>query len=199
MSSRNPTDWMWAQACELIEQAERMHRQFFHLAASERAQASWEPPVDVFEDEHEIVLRTVESKTGLASTHHVARATLDAGEYHRLAGVHRELAALAGTPPFRIRLGETVKDATTFEDLREAILAISQKGIDYYRFKGLGEMDAEELRETTMDPATRTLVQVTMEDASAADKVFSMLMGDQVEPRRAFIEENARLVTNLDV
>ena len=60
-------------------------------------------------------------------------------------------------------------------------------------------MDPEELRETTMDPATRTLVQVTMEDASAADRVFSMLMGDQVEPRRQFIEENARLVTNLDV
>ena len=56
MSSRSPTDWMWAQACELIEQAERMHRQFFRLAASERAQASWEPPVDVFEDEHEIVI-----------------------------------------------------------------------------------------------------------------------------------------------
>jgi DNA gyrase subunit B len=153
----------------------------------------------VSEDELEIVLRTVEAKTGLASTHHVARTTLDAGEYHRLAGVHRELAALAGTPPFQVRLGETVKDATTFEELRAAILAVSQKGIDYYRFKGLGEMDAEELRETTMDPATRTLVQVTMEDASAADKVFSMLMGDQVEPRRAFIEENARLVTNLDV
>ena len=60
-------------------------------------------------------------------------------------------------------------------------------------------MDAEELRETTMDPATRTLVQVTMDDAASADRVFSMLMGDQVEPRRAFIEENARLVTNLDI
>ena len=56
MASRNPTDWMWAQACELIEQAERMHRQFFRLTASERAQASWEPPADVFEDEHEIVI-----------------------------------------------------------------------------------------------------------------------------------------------
>ncbi len=75
------------------------------------------------------------------------------------------------------------------------MLAIAQKGIDYYRFKGLGEMDAEELRETTMDPETRTLVQVTMEDAASADLVFSMLMGDQVEPRRAFIEENARLAT----
>jgi DNA gyrase subunit B len=60
-------------------------------------------------------------------------------------------------------------------------------------------MDADELRDTTMDPASRTLVQVTMEDAASADHVFSMLMGDQVEPRRAFIEENARLVTNLDV
>jgi DNA gyrase subunit B len=151
------------------------------------------------EDEHELVLRTVEAKTGLARTHRVQRATLEAGEYHRLADVHGELAELAGTPPFQVRLGEAVRQAATFEELRETVLAISQRGIDYYRFKGLGEMDAEELRETTMDPATRTLVQVTMEDASAADKVFSMLMGDQVEPRRAFIEENARLVTNLDI
>jgi len=56
MSSRNPTDWMWAQACELIEQAERMHRQFFRLTASERTEAVWEPPVDVFEDEREVVI-----------------------------------------------------------------------------------------------------------------------------------------------
>ena len=56
MSSRNPTDWMWAQACELIEQAERMHRQFFRLTTSERTEAVWEPPVDVFEDEREVVI-----------------------------------------------------------------------------------------------------------------------------------------------
>ena len=145
------------------------------------------------------MIRTIEAKTGLATTHHVPRATLEAHEYHRLADVHRELVALTGTPPFTVKLGETTKDAPTFEELRAAILAVAQRGIDYYRFKGLGEMDAEELRETTMDPATRTLVQVTMEDAASADRVFSMLMGDQVEPRRAFIEENARLVTNLDI
>ena len=152
----------------------------------------------VAENDEEIVIRTIEAKSGLASTHHVRRATLDANEYRRLADVHRELAELAGTPPFQVRLGETTRDAPTFDELRQAILEVSQKGIEYYRFKGLGEMDAEELRETTMDPGNRTLVQVTLEDASAADKVFSMLMGDQVEPRRAFIEENA-LAANLDV
>jgi DNA gyrase subunit B len=147
------------------------------------------------ENEHEVVIRTVEAKTGLATTHHVPRATLDAEEYHQLAEVHKDLVELVGTPPFHIALGEHSNDAATFEELREAVLAIAQRGIEYYRFKGLGEMDAHELRETTMDPSSRTLVQVTMEDAASADMVFSMLMGDQVEPRRAFIEENARLAT----
>jgi DNA gyrase subunit B len=153
----------------------------------------------ISEHDDEIVLRTIELRSGLAGTHHVRRAALDANEYHRLADVHADLVALAGTPPFQIRLGDQSREATTFEDLRQTILAVAQKGIDYVRFKGLGEMDADELRDTTMDPASRTLVQVTMEDAASADHVFSMLMGDQVEPRRAFIEENARLVTNLDV
>jgi DNA gyrase subunit B len=151
------------------------------------------------ETAEEIIVRTHEAKSGLATTHHVRRGALEANEYRRLADVHRDLAALTGTPPFTVRLGETAHDAASFEELHEEVLAVAQRGIDYYRFKGLGEMDAEELRETTMDPATRTLVQVTMEDAASADLVFSMLMGDQVEPRRAFIEENARLVTNLDV
>jgi DNA gyrase subunit B len=147
------------------------------------------------ENENEVVIRTVEAKTSLATTHTIPRATLDAEEYHQLAGVHRELVELVGTPPFHVALGENSKDAPTFDELREAVLAIAQRGIEYYRFKGLGEMDAHELRETTMDPSSRTLVQVSMEDAASADMVFSMLMGDQVEPRRAFIEENARLAT----
>ncbi len=146
----------------------------------------------------EIVVRTVEAKTGLATTHHVRRAALEANEYRRLADVHRDLDALTGTPPFTVTLGDNTIDAASFEELHDQVLSLAQKGIDYYRFKGLGEMDADELRETTMDPATRTLVQVTMEDAASADLVFSMLMGDQVEPRRAFIEENA-LAANLDV
>ena len=147
----------------------------------------------------ELVVRTIESRTGLATTHHLRHSALEAGEYRRLAGVHHDLVELVGTPTFTVGLGDATTEANTFEELHDAILAIAQKGIEYYRFKGLGEMDADELRETTMDPATRTLVRVTMEDAASADLVFSMLMGDQVEPRRAFIEENARLVTNLDV
>jgi DNA gyrase subunit B len=143
----------------------------------------------------EVVIKTLEAKTGLATTHHVRRSALEASEYRRLTDVHRDLDALIGTPPFTVRLGDSTTDAAGFEELHAAVLTVAQKGIDYYRFKGLGEMDADELRETTMDPETRTLVQVTMEDAASADLVFAMLMGDQVEPRRAFIEDNARLAT----
>ena len=153
----------------------------------------------ISETPDEIVVRTIEASTGLASTHHVGRGVLDATEYHRLTEVHSEIAEIVGTPPFTVKLGDQTSTAQTFDELRGAILEVAQKGVDYVRFKGLGEMDPEELRETTMDPATRTLVQVTVEDAAAADRVFSMLMGDQVEPRRVFIEENARLVSNLDV
>ncbi len=182
----------------LEERVESVNELLKHIAGSGRNGDGFVAEL-VSHDDDEVVVRLVESKTGLASTHHIRRATLDATEYRRLADVHRELESLAGAPPFQVRLGEGRTEAASFEDLRDAVLGVAQKGIDYYRFKGLGEMDPDELRDTTMDPATRTLVQVTMEDAAAADKVFAMLMGDQVEPRRAFIEDNARLVSNLDV
>jgi DNA gyrase subunit B len=106
---------------------------------------------------------------------------------------------LAGTPAFEVRLGDARESAPSFEALRSAVMTVAQKGVKLQRFKGLGEMNAEQLAETTMDPASRTLAQVTLEDAAAADRTFSMLMGDQVEPRRLFIEDNARAVANLDV
>jgi DNA gyrase subunit B len=153
----------------------------------------------VSENLTEIVVRAIESKTGLARTHRLRPSLLDANEYRQLLRVHEQLVATAGTPPFSIKLGDHGAEALTFGALREQVLELARRGVEVNRFKGLGEMDASQLRETTMDPSRRTLVRVSVEDAAQADKVFSMLMGDQVEPRRQFIEENARLVSNLDV
>jgi len=122
----------------------------------------------------------------------------EANEYRQLSRVHAELVKLAGVPPFTVKLGDETADAPEFETLRRAVLEVAAKGVKMQRFKGLGEMNAEQLRATTMDPTTRTLAQVTMDDAAAADRLFTMLMGDKVEPRREFIEENARVAT-LDV
>jgi DNA gyrase subunit B len=151
------------------------------------------------EDGEELVVKAVERKSGLARTHRIKRSLLEANEYRQFLRVHQTLAELAGTPPFTVKLGDNDAEALSFEELRRCVLQVAQKGAKLQRFKGLGEMNADQLAETTMDPASRTLAQVTMEDASAADRLFSMLMGDLVEPRRAFIEENAKLVTNLDI
>jgi DNA gyrase subunit B len=102
-------------------------------------------------------------------------------------------------PRYVLRRGD---NAIPMEDLRAlppAIRAAGEKGLTITRFKGLGEMNAEELRETTLDPANRTLIQVSMRDASAADDMFRVLMGDKVEPRREFIEKHALEVRNLDI
>jgi DNA gyrase subunit B len=153
----------------------------------------------VGEDPLEIRVKAVEAATGFARTHRIKRALFDSQEYRQLARVHAQLVELAGTPTFDVRLGDARESALTFEALRAAVMTVAQKGIKLQRFKGLGEMNADQLGETTMAPSTRTLAQVTLEDAFAADRIFSMLMGDQVEPRRAFIEDNARAVANLDV
>ena len=147
----------------------------------------------------ELRVRVTETMTGFARTHRLRPALFESGDYQQLVGRYAALAELAGQPPFTIALADTVLSARTFDELRLAVLTLSQKGVDLNRFKGLGEMNADQLAETTMDPAHRTLAQVTIDNAIEADLVFSMLMGDQVEPRRQFIERNARLVTNLDV
>ena len=153
----------------------------------------------VSEDPMQIVARVIERRTGTATTYRLARSMFDASEYAGLVKVHGELVALAGTPPFDVVLGKRDAQALSFEDLRRRVLEVARDGVPLQRFKGLGEMNAEQLADTTMDPEQRTLQVVTIDDASAVDQIFSMLMGDVVEPRRRFIEEHAREVTNLDV
>ncbi len=145
-----------------------------------------------------------------------AASRLHIVEFHEVRSINTQLAELRKTgfeidslipqertgieeARYHLRRGELV---TGLEDLRGLLTAVrsaGEKGLQVTRFKGLGEMNAEELRQTTLDPANRTLLKVTMEDAGAADEIFRILMGDKVEPRREFIEKHALEARNLDV
>jgi DNA gyrase subunit B len=156
--------------------------------------------IEVARDSKESVsIKAVHIRTGLARNHTIPAELFSSEAFGRLAEVHGQMLKNLGRPPFRVTLGERAEEAHGFVDIHGAVLDLAKHGIQLTRFKGLGEMNADQLRETTMDPATRTLQRVTLEDATAADQIFSMLMGDQVAPRRDFIETYAREADNLDV
>jgi DNA gyrase subunit B len=146
-----------------------------------------------------LVVKAVERKSGLARTHRLPAELFSHFDYRKFTEVHEALLKQVGRPPFEIQFGGRRNVALSFQALRGAVLELARHGVQLTRFKGLGEMNAEQLRETTMDPASRTLARVTLEDATAADQIFSMLMGDQVLPRREFIEAHAKEVRFLDV
>jgi len=153
----------------------------------------------VDKDEDVLRVRVIETETSAAHNVSVPVELLGSPIYAKLRQAYNRLVELAGRPPFTVRVGKEDEVAESFDALRALALDAAKQGIQVSRFKGLGEMNAEQLWETTMDPAKRLLMRVEVEDASAADRMFSMLMGDAVEPRREFIEQNAKDVKFLDV
>jgi DNA gyrase subunit B len=150
-------------------------------------------------DEESVRVKAIETETSAASFTTIPAELLASRHYAGLRRVYAKLAGTVGRPPFRISIGKKQRTAETLGELKSETLELAKEGIQVSRFKGLGEMNPSELRETTMDPAKRVLIRVEVDDATLADETFSKLMGDQVEPRRLFIEQNAKYVRFLDV
>jgi DNA gyrase subunit B len=145
---------------------------------------------------HRIDLQRLEH--GLTSEKHIPREFFDSAEYLRIAELGQTLSDLIG-PGASIQRGDARQEVTSFKAAMTWMFEEAKRGQSIQRYKGLGEMNPEQLWDTTINPETRRLMQVRIEDAVAADDIFTTLMGDAVEPRREFIEKNALQVSNLDV
>ena len=135
---------------------------------------------------------------GLSSAKHIPREFFDSAEYLRIAELAQTLADLMGHGAY-VKRGDQRQDIASFKVAMNWLFDQAKKGQTIQRYKGLGEMNADQLWDTTINPETRRLMRVRIEDAVAADDIFTTLMGDAVEPRREFIEKNALQVSNLDI
>jgi len=149
-------------------------------------------------DAHAARIIIHKTEHGTPSHKYLPREFFESAEYQRIADLARTLAGLIGEGAYVTR-GSERQEIGSFKEAMKWLLDQAKKGQTIQRYKGLGEMNPEQLWETTINPETRRLLQVKIEDAVAADDIFTTLMGDQVEPRREFIEKNALSVTNLDI
>ncbi|GAB4355084.1 MAG: DNA topoisomerase (ATP-hydrolyzing) subunit B [Methylohalobius crimeensis] len=155
--------------------------------------------VAFFEDNGNAFLATIHKRLyGVTKSFEVAPGFFHSADYLKLARYGQETASLCGETSV-LQVGERKHRVSAFKEAFAALMTEARKGQQVQRYKGLGEMNPDQLWETTMHPESRRLLKVTIEDAVAADEVFSTLMGDQVEPRRRFIEDNALAVENLDI
>ncbi len=158
---------------------------------------SWSFEPDSEHDGYKLVAET--RRGGMALRTVIDTDLVRSADYQQLAGLSEEIRQL-GPPPFQLVAGQAeAEEIPTAIALLERVLELGKKGLSIQRYKGLGEMNPEQLADTTMDAATRTLLQVRVEDAYEAEEAFTTLMGDDVEPRREFIERNALNVVNLDI
>jgi DNA gyrase subunit B len=169
---------------------------YLRVAATELTPVSFS-----FEEDREHACLSVVASTRANGTAH--RNVIDwelcqSPEFEEVRRLARDLAA-AGEPPYTLGDGDDAEQVANVQQAVGRVMAQARKGLEIQRYKGLGEMNPTQLWETTMSPESRTLLQVKIEDAYEADDIFSTLMGDEVEPRRRFIEANALNVRNLDI
>ncbi|MCZ6560175.1 MAG: toprim domain-containing protein, partial [Gammaproteobacteria bacterium] len=167
---------------------------------NEKNGASYDLQLVATDDDNDNDQQIAVSRThhGVTSIRHIHKEFFASAEYRRIAELAAELGGLVGDGAFAAR-GDLQQDVTSFRQAMQWFMEQAKKGISIQRYKGLGEMNPDQLWETTIDPENRLLTQVRVEDAITADELFTTLMGDQVEPRREFIERNALRVANLDV
>jgi DNA gyrase subunit B len=151
---------------------------------------------EIKEDEEHQAFRILLERDGLKLT--IDDEFLASPEFRELKNLFSELSGL-GHPPYNVNHKDEKYEFGSSRELFEFILTIAKKGINIQRYKGLGEMNPGQLWDTTMNPEDRTLLQVNVEDLIKAEEIFSTLMGDQVEPRKAFIAKHALEVRNLDI
>ena len=150
------------------------------------------------EDGEGVRIAITKVQHGIGATRYIPRELFDTNEYRHIAALAGKLDGLIGEGAF-VKRGDRQAPVSGFADAVEWLMNEARRGQSIQRYKGLGEMNPEQLWDTTVNPETRRLMQVKIEDAVKADEIFTTLMGDQVEPRREFIEKNALTVANLDV